>query len=64
MAREIRDGADAERVSALLRHHQRIGVLEAELAEQRDILLRQYRLQFAEQLLARLDVGVMKLVGP
>jgi hypothetical protein len=34
-------------LGALARHHQRIGVLEAEFAQQRDVLLGQHRLQFA-----------------
>ena len=55
---------DAERVGALFRHHQRIGVFESEFAEQRDLLLRQRRFQIGEQFCARLDVGAMKLVGP
>ena len=41
MRREIGDAANAERLGALARHHQRIGVFEPEFAEQRDVLLRQ-----------------------
>ena len=51
-------------LGALARHHQRIGVLEPEFAEQRDVLLRQHGLQFASISCARLDVGALELVGP
>ena len=61
---EVGDGADAQLLGALARHHQRIGVLEAEFAQQRDVLLRQHRLQFGQQLLARPDVVALELVGP
>ena len=61
---EVGDRADAELFGALARHHQRIGVLEAEFAQQRDVLSRQHRLQFAEQHLARPAVAALELVGP
>jgi hypothetical protein len=46
-----------KRIRALPRHHQRIGVFEAERAEQRDVLRRQPCLQIGQQLGARLDVA-------
>jgi len=64
MRGEIGDGADAKRLGALLRDHQRIGVLETELAEQGDVLLRKRCLQLRQQLRARLDVRAVKLIGP
>ncbi|MGY3425596.1 hypothetical protein ACVWZW_006100 [Bradyrhizobium sp. F1.13.4] len=64
MRGQIGDGADAKCLGALLRDHQRIGVLESELAEQGDVLLRKRRLQLRQQLRARLDVRAVKLIGP
>ena len=64
MRGEIGNGVNAERVGALSRHHQRIGVLKAEFAQQCDFLLRQRCFQFTEQFFARPDFGAVKLVGP
>ena len=61
---QIGDRADAELFGALPRHRQRIGVFEAEVAEQRDVSFRQFLLQRIEQRAARHHVGVMKLVRP
>ena len=64
VAREIRNRADAEPSAALL-HRQRVGILEAERADQRDAALALQPVRhFAQHLLARLDVACASSGSP
>ena len=64
MRGEVGDRTDAQGFRAPAGHHQRIGILKPEFAEQGDVLPRQRGFQFAKQFGARLDLRLAELIGP
>ena len=62
---EVGDRLHAERLCALARHHQRVGILEPEFASERNFILACERgLELLQQLRAGQDLGSFKLIDP